>query len=242
MKSKLPLLIGLSAVLLATSCSAASPTSEESGTSAEPVSATSQSQKGDKSSATPSASPSASASKSPASVSAKDIIPTLAKPQTDEDRPSQKFNDSSIKKSSFRALAPLSYAQEFAATNKEGDLCLVAWAQSGDGDGSATINGPETECDAPAEVQKDGLTLNIDGSDKKPGVVLAMLPPDVAEKDVRTVLLKIPGNHEDLRPPVEFKATDFGIVSVAMEPATAKELGTITIPRKDGSDFTLDLD
>ncbi|TAP27019.1 hypothetical protein [Arthrobacter sp. S41] len=238
MKSKLPLLIGLSAVLLATSCSATSPTSEESGTSAEPVSATSQSQNGDKSSSTPSA----SASRSSASVGAKDIIPTLAKPQTDEDRPSQKFNDSSIKKSSFRALAPLSYAQEFAATNKEGDLCLVAWAQSGDGDGSATINGPETECDAPAEVQKDGLTLNIDGSDKKPGVVLAMLPPDVAEKDVRTVLLKIPGNHEDLRPPVEFKATDFGIVSVAMEPATAKELGTITIPRKDGSDFTLDLD
>jgi len=236
MKSKLPLLLGLSAVLLATACSATAETNEKSDASAKPVSESSQASKSEKSTATPS--PTSSAD----SVSAQDIIPSLAKAQSDEDKAPADFNEPTIKPTDLRALAPLSYAQEFAAVNDEGELCLVAWANSGDGDGTATLNGPEIECEDPAEVKTDGLKLSIEGTKDKPGVVLAMLPPDITEAMARTELLKIPGNHEDLRPPVEFKATDFGVVSVAMEPATAKDLGSISFPRKDGTKFTLELD
>lgn len=236
MKSKFPVLLGLSAVLLATACSTATETTDKSSTSAEPASESSQSAPSASSSSSPS--PTSSAG----SVTAQDIIPTLAQAQSDEDKAPAEFNEPSIKASSLRALAPLSYAQEFAAVNDEDELCLIAWANSGDGDGTATLNGPEVECEDPSEVKDEGLKLSIDSAKDKPGVVLAMLPPDITEDAARTELLKIPGNHEDLRPPVEFKATDFGVVSIAMEPATAEELGSITFPRKDGTKFTLDLD
>ena len=136
----------------------------------------------------------------------------------------------------------MAYAEQFAAVNDQGDLCLVAWANSGDGDGTANLSGPGIEGDDPAEVKDDGLSLRIEASINNPGVVLNMLPPDLTEDVVRTELLKIPGNHEDLRPPVEFGATDFGLASVAMLPETADELGKISIPRPDGTSFTLDLD
>jgi len=236
MKSKIPLLLGLGAVLLATACSTASESNDKLGASAETTSKTSQSTPSSSASAKPSAASGAG------TVRAQDIIPALTHPQRDEDVPSEDLNEPSIKEENLRALAPLSYAKEFVAVNDEDELCLVAWAQSGDGDGTATLNGPEVECEDPSEVKNEGLTLSIDATKDNPGVVLAMLPPDVTEAVARTELLKIPGNHEDLRPPVEFKATDFGIVSIAMEPATAEELGSISFPRKDGTKFTLDLD
>ncbi|MGP9607049.1 hypothetical protein ACT3TP_12750 [Glutamicibacter sp. AOP38-B1-38] len=237
MKNKLPLILSLGSLLLvATSCAAVGePASSQSNAPA--------------AESTGSSSPSKSASatgSTPASgddqVTADEIIPTLSRPDTSEDQPPAEIEDPSIKQVSLRALASLSYAQEFAAVNESGDLCLIAWANSGDGDGTATLNGPEIECDEPAEVKAEGLSLRIDSTKDNPGVALHMLPPDLTEDVVRTELLKIPGNHEDLRPPVEFNATDFGLVSVAMTPQTADELGQLSIPRPDGSDFKLDLD
>lgn len=175
-------------------------------------------------------------------VSAEEIIPTLAQPDSEEDQPPAEVDDPSIKQSSLRTLAQLSYANEFAAINDSGELCLVAWANSGDGDATTTLSGPGIECDEPFEVKQEGLALRIDATKDNVGVVLAILPPDLTEDAVRTELLKIPGNHEDLRPPVEFSATDFGLVSVAMSPDTADNLGQITFPRPGGSDFTLELD
>lgn len=234
MKNDLPLILSLGSLLLvATSCAAVSEPS-----SSPPVAES-----------TDSSSPSSSSSDTgltPVSgddqVTADEIIPTLTRPDTSEDQPPAEIKDPSIKQVSFRALASLAYAQEFAAVNESGDLCLIAWANSGDGDGTATLTGPEIECDEPAEVKTEGLSLRIDSTKDNLGVVLHMLPPDLTEDVVRTELLKIPGNHEDLRPPVEFNATDFGLVSVAMTPQTADELGQISIPRPDGSEYKLDLD
>ena len=156
--------------------------------------------------------------------------------------PPAEIDDPSIKQVSIRALASLAYAEQFAAVNDSGYLCLIAWANSGDGDGTATLRGPRIECDDPAEVKVEGLSLRIEATTDNPGVVLNMLPPDLTENAVRTELLKIPGNHEDLRPPVEFSSTDFGLVSVAMLPETADDLDKISIPRPDGTSFSLDLD
>ncbi|WP_404290612.1 hypothetical protein [Glutamicibacter arilaitensis] len=237
MKNNLPLILSLGfLLLLATSCAAVNEPS--SSPSSPPVA---------KSTDSPSPSNSSSATGStPVSgddqVTADDIIPTLTRPDTSEDQPPAEIEDPSIKQVSFRVLGSLAYAQEFAAVNESGDLCLIAWANSGDGDGTATLTGPEIECDEPAEVKSEGLSLRIDSTKGNPGVVLHMLPPDLTEDVVRTELLKIPGNHEDLRPPVEFNATNFGLVSVAMTPQTADGLGQISIPRPDGSDFKLDLD
>ncbi|WP_324091634.1 hypothetical protein [Glutamicibacter sp.] len=240
MTNKLPLLVSFGALaLLASSCGAATSVA----TSQSPTAAASTA------ASPPSVSAPVSKSSSPAtSASAKDritadqIIPTLSRPETDEDMPPAEIDDPSIKQVSFRALASLAYAEQFAAVNDAGDLCLIALANSGDGDGSANLNGPGIECDDPAEVKDEGLSLRIEASKDNPGVVLNMLPPDLTEDVVRTELLKIPGNHEDLRPPVEFGSTDFGLVSVAMLPETADELGKISIPRPDGTLFSLDLD
>ncbi|PRB72792.1 hypothetical protein [Arthrobacter sp. MYb213] len=241
MKNKLPLLVSLGALaLLATSCGAATSVATNPSSST-PAASTATS--------SPSTSAPVSKSSSPATsttaddrITADQIIPTLSRPDTDEDMPPAEIDDPSIKQVSFRALASLAYAEQFAAVNDAGDLCLVAWANSGDGDGTANLSGPGIECDDPAEVKDDGLSLRIKSSKDNPGVVLNMLPPDLTEDVVRTELLKIPGNHEDLRPPVEFGATDFGLVSVAMLPETADELGKISIPRPDGTSFALDLD
>ena len=233
MKNKLPLLVSLGTLaLLATSCGAASSAapSQSSPTVAETTAA-------------PSSSTSASASASTDDqVTADQIIPTLSRPDTDDDMPPAEIDEPSIKQVSFRALASLSYAEQFAAVNDRGDLCLIAWANSGDGDGTASLSGPEIECGEPAEVKNEGLSLRIEATEDNPGVVLNMLPPDLTEKVVRTELLKIPGNHEDLRPPVEFGSTDFGLVSVAMLPETADQLDKVSIPRPDGTSFSLDLD
>lgn len=235
MNSKIPLLLGLSTVLLVTSCAASvetAPNAKDSTTSVPVISDVTESN-------TQSALPSTSAESK--EIMAEDIVPSLKLAQSDTDLPPEEIKDASIKKETFRALAPLSYAREYAAVNESGDLCLVAWASSGDGDGPATLNGPKIQCENPTEAKENGISLKIESDKDKPGVVLAMLPPEITEDVARSVLLKIPGNHEDLRPPVEFRATEDGLVSVAMEPETAKDLGEITFPRKDGSDFVLSL-
>ncbi|MHA6967280.1 hypothetical protein ACX5K5_06215 [Glutamicibacter bergerei] len=242
MKYKFPLLISLgSLALVLTSCTAVSaPSSTPSSNPA------SESTLGSASSSSAAAGTSAPTGQSTAAsetdqVTADQIIPTLSRPGNTEDEPPADVTDPSIKQVSLRALAPLSYAEEFAAVNDKGDLCLIAWANSGDGDGTATLSEPGLQCDEPAKVKTDGLSLRIEQTKENPGVVLNMLPPDLTEDAVRTALLKIPGNHEDLRPPVEFGSTDFGLVSVAMLPETADELGSISIPRPGGKAFTLDL-
>ncbi|GGJ71408.1 hypothetical protein [Glutamicibacter ardleyensis] len=242
MKYKFPLLISLgSLALVLTSCTAVSDPS--SSPSSNPTSESTLSSATSSSAAGTSAPTAQSTAASETDqVTADQIIPTLSRPDTSEDQPPAEVTDPSIKQVSLRALARLSYAEEFAAVNDKGDLCLIAWANSGDGDGTATLSEAGLQCDEPAEVKTDGLSLRIEQTKDNPGVVLNMLPPDLTEDAVRTALLKIPGNHEDLRPPVEFGSTDFGLVSVAMLPETADGLGSISIPRPDGKDFTLDLD
>jgi len=235
MKSKLPLLLGLSTVLLATSCAASTESATKSGTTASPVSIVSESPQSPESSAT--ATPAATSK----SVSAEDLIPAFSREQTSEDRPEDKVTDSTLKPESFRLLNLMSYASQYVAVNDSDELCLLAWAKSGDQDGTGITNGPNTECQDPAVVKQSGIQLEVTGNSDQPEVVLAMLPPDLTEKIVRTELLKIPGNHEDLRPPVEFKASEDGIVSVAMEVDTARDLGKISFPRPDGTKFTLNL-
>ena len=243
MKSKLPLLLGLSTVLLATSCSAATESTPKSDASASTVAVVSQSPESSESSATPTTSSSATASASATakSVTAEEVVPALARKQVSEDRSEQGLVETSISEDDVRLFALMSYAQVYVATDSSGDLCLAAWATSGDQDGTGKVNGPNVECADPAVVKENGLQLEVTGTSDQPEVVLALLPADPTEKVVRTQLLKIPGNHEDLRPPVEFKASEDGLVAVAMEPTTARDLGEITFPREDGSTFTLDL-
>lgn len=253
MKSKLPLLLGLSTVLLATSCSAATESTPKSDASASTVAVVSESPENSESSATPTASPSASASASSSaaatpsasattkSVTAEEVVPALARKQVSEDRPELGLGESSISEDDVRLFALMSYAQVYVATDSSGDVCLAAWATSGDQDGTGTVNGPNVECEDPTVVKENGLQLEVTGTSDQPEVVLALLPSDLTEKVVRTQLLKIPDNHEDLRPPVEFDASEDGLVAVAMERTTARDLEKIDFPRKDGSTFTLDL-
>ena len=252
MKYKFPLLVSVgSLALVLSSCTAVSTTASSYPATSAPASSAPASESAASTSPAASTEVSSPNSSSPVAqpsvdseekkVTAEQIIPTLSRPDSSDDALPAELEDASIKLVSIRTLAPLSYAEEFAAVNDKGELCLVAWANSGDGDGSATLNGPAVECANPATVKTDGLSVRIKATKDNPGVVLNVLPPDLTKKVVRQELLKIPGNHEDLRPPVEFGATDFGLVSVAMLPETADELGKISIPRPDGSKFSLNL-
>lgn len=179
---------------------------------------------------------------SPASVQAADIVPTLENAATDQDKTPEPVTDPEIDQDSIRALAQMSYAKQYAAVNDSGELCLIAWAYDGSQDANGTMSEQEVECEDPAEVKEEGLHLDIDATSNTPGVEFYLLPPDLTEETVRTELLKIEGNHEDLRPPVEFAATDFGLVSVAMEAKTASDLEKISFPRPDGTTFVLEWD
>ncbi|WIV45304.1 hypothetical protein [Glutamicibacter nicotianae] len=214
--------------LLATACAA----TEDAAPGTSPTASQSSPAAAESSSAQPS---------STASVQAADIVPTLENGATDQDKTPELVTDPEIDQDSIRALAQMSYAKQYAAVNDSGELCLIAWAYDGSQDANGTMSEQEVECEDSAEVKEEGLHLDIDATSSTPGVELYLLPPDLTEETVRTELLKIEGNHEDLRPPVEFAATDFGLVSIAMEAATAENHKEITIPRPDGSILSLDL-
>lgn len=81
--------------------------------------------------------------------------------------------------------------------------------------------------------------MRVDEGAGSDGLVAHLLPPDLEMPQVKRTILAIPGNHQDLRPPVEIMDNVDHSITLAMGTETADKLGDIEIPRPDGETLTL---
>ncbi|MDN6179226.1 MAG: hypothetical protein L0J08_11940 [Micrococcaceae bacterium] len=172
---------------------------------------------------------------------AAELYPALERTPDENDELPVEADLGDITPDSVRLLGWASYAAQFIATDEDDDLCFIAWATPGDGDGTPVDYGtPGIQCRPVQEVQDQGLAVRVDQEKDSDGLVAHLLPPDMEMKQVKKVILAIPGNHEDLRPPVEIMDNFDHSITLAMGTETADDLGPIDIPRPDGSTLTLE--
>lgn len=172
-----------------------------------------------------------------------DLYPVLKAAAGENDKLPAEADLDDIDPASVRSLGSSAYASQFVAVTKDKEVCLIAWAIPGSGDGTPVNYGsPGIECEDVDDVVEDGLGVRVEPEKDASDLVAFLLPPDMEEDQVRKTVLAIPGNHEDLRPPVEINTNVDGSITLAMDTATADELGSIEIPRPDGTTLSLSED
>lgn len=171
---------------------------------------------------------------------AEEIYPALQQSPDEEDKLPAKADLGNIKPDSVRWLGSSSYAAQYVATDENDNLCFIAWATPGHGDATPVdLGSPGIQCSKIPEVLKQGIAVRVDEGSDSDGLVAHLLPPDMEMSQVKKTILAIPGNHQDLRPPVEIMDNVDHSITIAMGTQTADKLGGIAIPRPDGDTLTL---
>ena len=171
---------------------------------------------------------------------AEELYPALKRTPGEDDQLPAKADLGNINRDSVRWLGSSSYTAQFIATDSEDNLCFIAWATPGHGDATPVDYGsPGIQCSTIPEVQQQGLSVRVDQGEGSDGLVAHLLPPDMEMPQVKKTILAIPGNHQDLRPPVEIMDNVDHSITLAMGTETADDLGGIEIPRPDGETLAL---
>ena len=173
-------------------------------------------------------------------ASAEELYPALKRTPDENDQLPAKADLGNIDLYSVRWLGSSSYTAQFIATDADDNLCFIAWATPGHGDATPVDYGsPGIQCNTLPEVQQQGLSARVDQDEGSDGLVAHLLPPDMEMPQVKKTILAIPGNHQDLRPPVEIMDNVDHSITLAMGTETADDLGALEIPRPDGETLTL---
>lgn len=130
---------------------------------------------------------------------AEEMYPALQRSPDENDKLPATADLGNIDPDSVRLLGFSSYAAQFVATDENNNLCFVAWATPGDGDGTPVKYGtPGIRCSEIPEVLKEGISVRVDEGAGSDGLVAHLLPPDMERPQVKKTILAIPGNHQDL--------------------------------------------
>lgn len=163
------------------------------------------------------------------------VVPALAEPPTATDPTptfeSHQLEELGVTPDSLRFLTNAADSTSWAATNSDGDVCLVVEASGDSGLAGAA-------CRSAVNFFHSGTSLRlVDGAGA--GVVVHLLPPDIVSTAAQASLNQAV---EDVQISIRNDLVTQGAggsAVIVLQVAEANALGEVAIPREVGRDFVL---